>query len=162
MKSVHARRSNRARREQRMHQPLHYRLARTLRSSLKTADDVRKAKAAHGVSIFQIRIMGANGWEAVLDAPENRRITRRCADAADQAQPAATLSLVPKLTHQASNRLAPGTTVRARGAHLAGTYLACEENFNGYFSSSNPGLALPNRLQALRHWPRRAGAIIGR
>ena len=44
----------------------------------ETSDDVRKAKAAHGVSIFQIRD-GSNGWQIVLDAPENRLIT---ADAA--------------------------------------------------------------------------------
>ena len=36
----------------------------------ETADDVRKAKAAHSVFIFHIHY-GTNGWEAILEAPEN-------------------------------------------------------------------------------------------
>ena len=38
-------------------------------------------------------------------------------------------------------------TIAATAARPGGTYLACEENFNGYFSSSDPGIAIDPALK---------------
>ena len=40
----------------------------------ENADDVRKGKAGHGVSVFEIE-MKDGAWRPVLDSPFNRRIT---------------------------------------------------------------------------------------
>jgi len=106
----------------------------------ETSDDVRKAKAAHGVSIFQIRD-GSNGWQIVLDAPENRLIT---ADTPMQLTGPARGNALLRTKADPLGEQSLGTWNNCGAGRTPwGTYLACEENFNGYFSSSNHGLALP-------------------
>jgi secreted PhoX family phosphatase len=110
----------------------------------ETEDDVRKGKASHGVSVFQVR-PGASGWEVVLDAPENRRIT---ADTPmDITGPARGHDLLK--TEADPNGVTSLGTWNNCGAGRTpwGTYLACEENFNGYFSSSDKDMALPEGFE---------------
>jgi secreted PhoX family phosphatase len=106
----------------------------------ETEDDVRKGKASHGVSVFQVR-PGANGWEVVLDAPENRRIT---ADTPmDITGPARGHELM-KTEADPNGAVSLGTWNNCGAGRTPwGTYLACEENFNGYFSSSDKDMTLP-------------------
>ena len=100
----------------------------------ENADDVFKGQAGHGVSIFEIaQVDGYYG--AVLDSQFNRRIT-----------PDTPMDIVgPARGHDALRTAADpaGTTALgtwnncANGHTPWGTYLTCEENFNGYFSSSS-------------------------
>ena len=103
----------------------------------ENADDVRKGKAGHGVSIVEIAQTDGR-WSVVIDSPWNRRIT---ADTPMQITG-------PAAGHDQMKTAADPTGTRSRGTWNNcgngrtpwGTYLACEENFNGYFSSSDPDL----------------------
>ena len=100
-----------------------------------TPDDVRKGKAGHGVSIVEIAQSDAR-WSIVVDSPYNRRIT------ADTPMlitgPAAAHDLL-KTEADPTGRSSKGTWNNCGSGRTPwGTYLACEENFNGYFSSSDP------------------------
>ena len=110
----------------------------------ETADDVRKGKAGHGVTIVEIaRRDGA--WAIVKDSPFNRRIT------ADTPMALTGPARGHALVRTAADPLgvdALGTwNDCGNGRTPWGTYLACEENFNGYFSSSDPDFAPSAGLQ---------------
>ncbi len=99
-----------------------------------TADDVRKAQAAHGVSIFEIEKKGSR-WSLVTDSHYNRRITANTP--MELTGPVAGHELV-KTDADPQGRLALGTFNNcANGETPWGTYLTCEENFNGYFGSDS-------------------------
>ena len=102
----------------------------------ETVDDVRKSKAGHGVSVMEIDNKGGK-WGIVKDAPLNRRIT---ADTPmDITGPARGHDLL-KTAADASGTKALGTWNNCgNGQTPWGTFLTCEENFNGYFSSSDEG-----------------------
>ena len=106
----------------------------------ETDDDVRKSKAAHGVSV--VEIAQADGvWRVVLDSPYNRRITP---DTPMEITGPARGHELLKTAADAGGTTALGTWNNCgNGRTPWGTYLACEENFNGYFSSSDPDFALP-------------------
>ncbi len=98
------------------------------------ADDVRKSKAGHGVSVMEI--MQKNGqWKIVKDSPYNRRIT---ADTAMSLTGPVRGHELVKTSADPKGETALGTFNNCgNGETPWGTYLACEENFNGYFSSSD-------------------------
>ncbi len=101
----------------------------------KTADDVRKGKAAHGVSILEIEQTG-KFWSVVKDSPFNRRIT---ADTPMEITGPARGHRLMRTAADPNGTLALGTWNNCgNGRTPWGTYLTCEENFNGYFSSSDP------------------------
>ena len=105
-----------------------------------TEDDVRKCKATHGVSVVEIAEQGG-AWQIVQDSPYNRRITPDTP--MEITGPARGHDLV-KTAADPDGATALGTWNNCgNGRTPWGTYLACEENFNGYFSSSDPDFALP-------------------
>ncbi|MGB0722952.1 MAG: PhoX family protein, partial [Gammaproteobacteria bacterium] len=101
----------------------------------ENADDIRKNKAAHGVSVVEIK--QENGaWEPVPDSPFNRRIT---ADTPmDITGPGRGHDLLKTEADPKGTRSLGTWNNCGNGETPWGTYLACEENFNGYFASSDP------------------------
>jgi hypothetical protein len=99
------------------------------------ADDVRKGKAAHGVTVMEIR-QDDGRWSIVKDSPYNRRIT---ADTPMEITGPARGHALLKTAADPNGTESKGTWNNcANGRTPWGTYLTCEENFNGYFSSSDP------------------------
>jgi hypothetical protein len=100
-----------------------------------SADDVRKNKAAHGVSIVEISQVDGR-WSIVKDSRYNRRIT---ADTPMEITGPARGHDLLKTALDRSGTSAKGTwNDCGNGRTPWGTYLTCEENFNNYFSSSDP------------------------
>ncbi len=100
----------------------------------ETVDDVRKGKAAHGVSVFEIAREDGR-WSIVKDSPFNRKIT---ADSPMEITGPARGHDLLKTAADPSGRKSLGTWNNCgNGRTPWGTYLTCEENFNGYFSSSD-------------------------
>ncbi len=101
----------------------------------ETADDMRKGKAAHGVSIVEIE-EGDGGWAVVKDSPFNRRIA--VDTPMEIAGPARGHDLLGTEADPAG-ATSLGTWSNCGGGRTPwGAYLTCEENFDGYFSSSDP------------------------
>jgi len=99
-----------------------------------TADDVKKGMAAHGVSVFEIE-QTASGWSVVRDSSFNRRITAKTPMAI--TGPARGDAMM-KTKADPKGEIALGTWNNCgNGRTPWGTYLTCEENFNGYFMSSD-------------------------
>ncbi|MBS9716049.1 PhoX family phosphatase [Pseudohalocynthiibacter aestuariivivens] len=103
----------------------------------QTDDDVEKGLMAHGVSIFEVVKEGAH-WRVVLDSDLNRRITPQTA--MELVGPAAGHDLLKTAADPFGTRSFGTWNNCGNGETPWGTYLACEENFNGYFSSSDPNL----------------------
>lgn len=98
-----------------------------------TADDVKKAQNAHGVSIFEIT-KSDKGWAVDVEGKNNRRITANTP--IDITGPAAGHALL-KTVADATGTKALGTFNNcANGETPWGTYLTCEENFHGYFGAA--------------------------
>ena len=106
----------------------------------ETDDDIKKGKAAHGISIFEIKRWKGQ-WHIIKDSPYNRRITadtpmnisgplRGYSKLRTKADPKAIQSL--------------GTWSNCGSGRTPwGTYLSCEENFNVYFSSTDAQAITP-------------------
>ncbi len=95
-------------------------------------DDVHKGIAAHGASIVELSVRSGK-WEIVLDSPYNRRIT--AASPIEITGPARGHNIL-KTAADPDGKTAFGTWNNCgNGVTPWGTYLACEENFNSYFST---------------------------
>ena len=105
-------------------------------------DDVRLSQAAHGCSAVRVAKDGSGKWDLVFDG-RNRRITVNTPVEFDG--PVAGTEF---LENTAGN--APLGTVNNCGSGFTpwGTYLTCEENFNGYFGSNDPDFEPLNDKQA--------------
>ena len=102
--------------------------------SPENADDVRKGKAGHGVSVVEIADRDG-AWAIVKDSPYNRRIT---ADTPMEITgPARGHDLLKTAADPEGVRSLGTWNNCGNGRTPWGTYLACEENFNGYYSSSD-------------------------
>ncbi len=98
-----------------------------------SADDARKSQAAHGVSLVELKKMDGR-WHVNQEGRLNRRITAYTEMA--MTGPAAGHSLL-KTAADPSGKTILGTFNNcANGETPWGTYLTCEENFNGYFASA--------------------------
>ena len=95
-----------------------------------TREKMNKGLAAHGVSVVAVALVDGT-WRAV-DSPLNRRITG--------ATPMTFSGPVPE-NHPALAAENPprGTLNNCANGHTPwGTYLTCEENWNGYFGATSP------------------------
>lgn len=100
----------------------------------ENADDVRKLQNIQGVTVMEIT-EGPNGWTVVKDSPFNRRIHHNTP--MRMAGPAAGHDLL-KTEADPTGSVSLGTVNNCgSGKTPWGTYLTCEENFNGYFGSSD-------------------------
>ena len=107
-------------------------------------DDVRKGKAAHGVSVMEVAQKDGK-WSVVKDSPLNRRIT---ADSPmELTGPAAGHDLLKTDADPTGTKSLGTWNNCGNGRTPWGTYLACEENFNGYFSSSDQDLKLSDEFK---------------
>ncbi|MCA0941808.1 PhoX family phosphatase [Salipiger pacificus] len=99
----------------------------------KNADEVVLLKHLQGVTVMEVADSG-NGYEVVVDSPFNRRIHHDTQMTMDG--PAAGSDLVK--TKADPEGLSPKGTMNncGSGKTLWGTYLTCEENFNGYFGAT--------------------------
>ena len=112
--------------------------------SPENTDDVRKGKAGHGVSVVEIANRDGR-WSIVKDSPYNRRIT---ADTPMEITGPARGHGLLKTAADPEGTSSLGTWNNCgNGRTPWGTYLSCEENFNGYFSSSDPDIAIDPALK---------------
>lgn len=95
-----------------------------------SAEKVQKAQNAHGCSVIEIVLQGGR-WQVVRPSPYARRIS--AATPMRVSGPAAG-SVSMRTAADPSGREVLGTFNNcADGATPWGTYLTCEENFDGYF-----------------------------
>jgi secreted PhoX family phosphatase len=96
-----------------------------------TYEKARKAQAGHGVSIVHVRRAADGSWTHVANSPYNRRIHGNTPITIQG--PAAGHDLM-QTAEDPSGTLVKGTLNNCgNGRTPWGTYLTCEENFNGYF-----------------------------
>ena len=102
---------------------------------VRPSDEVRKEIAAHGVSVIHIKRDSAGTWEVVFGSPFNRRITGNTA--MDIRGPVRGFSkLITRYSPSATETR--GTLNNcAMGPTPWGTYLAAEENWHGYFATTD-------------------------
>jgi len=98
-----------------------------------SAGDVLRLQNFQGVTVMEVT-EGANGWEVVVDSPYNRRITHNTPMKIDG--PAAGHDLL-KTAADPTGTMSLGTLNNCGSGRTPwGTYLTCEENFNGYFGNT--------------------------
>ncbi|WP_223423621.1 PhoX family protein [Tateyamaria pelophila] len=99
----------------------------------RDADDVLLLQNLQGVTVFELA-EGPEGWSVVVDSPFNRRITHNTPMTIDG--PAAGHDLM-KTADDPSGTMSLGTMNNCGAGRTPwGTYLTCEENFNGYFGAT--------------------------
>ncbi|HKL69642.1 PhoX family phosphatase [Salibaculum sp.] len=97
------------------------------------AGDVRKLQNLQGVTVVEVA-EGENGWSIVKDSPFNRRITHNTPMTI--VGPAAGHDLLKTEADPTGTRSLGTMNNCGSGRTPWGTYLTCEENFNGYFGST--------------------------
>ncbi len=100
-----------------------------------TQEKVNKALAAHGVTVVEIALVN-NSWKTV-DSPYNRRITGNT----DVAFSGPVSASHPMLQSELGNTPKGTLNNCANGWTPWNTYLTCEENFNGYFGTTDTAWA---------------------
>lgn len=96
---------------------------------------VAKSKAAHGVSVIEVRMRNGR-WQVVRPSQYARRIT--AATPILIGGPAAGSPYMATADDPAGHMCLGTLNNCAHGVTPWGTYLTCEENFNGYFAASDP------------------------
>lgn len=99
-----------------------------------TLDKVLKGQNGHGISVLHVRRVSGQ-WQVQVGSSFNRRLTGN--SPMQITGPAAGHALM-KTTTETSGSIAYGTLNNCgNGFTLWGTYLTCEENFNGYFGANS-------------------------
>ncbi|WP_417515007.1 PhoX family protein [Minwuia sp.] len=102
----------------------------------ETVDDAKKGMMAHGVSIIEVARRDGR-WAMVKDADVNRRITPMTE--MQITGPAAGHDLLKTEADPTGTKSFGTWNNCGNGRTPWGTYLTCEENFNGYFSTADEG-----------------------
>ena len=98
----------------------------------KSLDDVRTLQSFQGVTVMELA-QGDDGWNVVIDSPYNRRIHHNTP--MTFSGPAAGHDLL-KTEADPTGMESLGTFNNCGSGRTPwGTYLTCEENFNGYFGA---------------------------
>ena len=105
-----------------------------------TADDVKKAQNAHGVSVFEIK-KTSKGWEVDRSGKLNRRITANTP--MQLTGPAAGHDLLKTAADPSGIEVLGTFNNCANGETPWGTYLTCEENFHNYFGTPDESYDVP-------------------
>jgi len=98
-----------------------------------SADDVRKLQNLQGVTVMEIA-EDADGWHVVKDSPFNRRIHHNTPMRI--SGPAAGHDLLKTAADPTGTESLGTMNNCGSGRTPWGTYLTCEENFNGYFGTN--------------------------
>lgn len=112
-----------------------------------TADKVRKSQAAHGVSVIEVTAQ-AGQWKVAVPSRYARRITANTP--MQVSGPAAGHPLMQTTADVTGTHVLGTLNNCAAGRTPWGTYLTCEENWNGYFSAQEKPNADEMRY-GLRH-----------
>lgn len=97
-------------------------------------DDIEKGMVAHGVTVSEIALVDGV-WAALKDSDLNRRITPKTE--MDLRGPAAGSDLLKTAADPTGTKTLGTWNNCGNGETPWGTYLTCEENFNGYFSAAD-------------------------
>jgi secreted PhoX family phosphatase len=112
-----------------------------------TAEKVAKSQAAHGVAIIEVAFEG-NAWKVIRPSPHARRLTGRTP--IRFSGPAAGHALLQTVADPSGTTVLGTLNNCAHGVTPWGTYLTCEENFNGYFVNASGDIAnVPDTAQKL-------------
>ena len=107
-----------------------------------TAEKVAKSKAAHGVSVIEVKLEN-DRWQVVRPSRFGRRIT---ADTPMRISAPAAASAYMKTAADPSGTRVLGTLNNcANGYTPWGTYLTCEENWSFYFVNSSGAMSDPEK-----------------
>jgi hypothetical protein len=96
-------------------------------------EKVAKALAGHGVTVVEVRRTSGGAWEHVQDSDLNRRIT----GTTPVGFSGPVTGTHPMLQAELGNPPAGTLNNCAHGVTPWGTYLTCEENWNGYFGTDD-------------------------
>ncbi len=102
-----------------------------------TAEKTAKSQNAHGVNIIHISKRHGGEWRVVRPSPYARRITAQTP--ITFGGPVAGDDRLKTLGDPTGRRVLGTVNNCAMGFTPWGTYLACEENFNGYFMRDSAG-----------------------
>lgn len=103
---------------------------------------VRAQQAAHGVNVVEIQKGRSGDWAVNRSSKFNRRITGNTP--CSISGPAAGHALMKTAADPKGTRVLGTLNNCAHGHTPWGTYLTCEENWNGYFGSTDAGFVPTN------------------
>lgn len=129
-------------------------------AGVRDANEALKEMYIHGVSVVEVR-RGSNGQYSVV---QNSLFNRRIHTLTDMEISGPLRGNPFMVTKYSPNGTRTRGTINncASGYTPWGTYLACEENWAGYFGNSNPGTRSSNEQASMRRYGVRATVGNGR